>query len=198
MNLLVFVLEVLGCARGLVADAVAVVWEHHEGIAGDAADDGRQHGHDGPLAGLHGRVKARHRVPVQQRQGGEHHERQRRVHEVSGAEAVPGQVPSGSGIRVDGEGAHPAARDDAVVHPAVGADVAVGEGREGAEAAAKRHERTAEDLVVGGAVAVVGDERAEELEHEHRAARQQLDQVGHPTQRALRHTHAPRRRCRHY
>uniref|UniRef100_K4AEY6 Uncharacterized protein n=1 Tax=Setaria italica TaxID=4555 RepID=K4AEY6_SETIT len=194
---LVLVLEVLGGARGLVPDAVAVVGEHHEHVPSGAADDGGEHGHHGALADLQRRVQAGHGVGVQERDGGEHQQRQRGVDEVPRAEPVRRQVP-GRRVGVRGEGVEATARDDAVVDAAVGAHVAVGEGGEGAEAAAERHEGPAQDLVEGGAVAVVGDQGGQELEQEHRAAGKEFDQVRHPAERAVRHAHAaaPRRQRR--
>ena len=183
-------LEVLGGGGGLVPNAMAVIREHHEHVPGDGTNDRREHGHHGALAELERRVEAGDGVGVEERDGGEHEQRQRGVDEVPRAEAVRRQVPGG-GVRVGREGAEAPRRHHAVVDAAVGAHVAVGEGGEGAGGAAERHQRAAQHLVERQrAVPVVGHQRGEELEHEHRAARQQLDQVRHASQRAVRHPHA--------
>nr|CAD1833694.1 unnamed protein product [Ananas comosus var. bracteatus] len=167
-----------------------VVGEHHEDEAREAADDRGQHPDHGALLLLERGVEARDRVGVQQRDRREHDERQQRVHEVPGPEPVLGQVERAR-VRV-GEGPEAAAGHDAVVQPAVAANVAVREGGEAAGEAAAEEEEGAQHLVQGVAVACVGQEWAEELEHKHCSTGEQLYQVPNTLKGLISNAHLVR------
>lgn len=94
------------------------------------------------------------------------------MHKVSETEFVRGEVgPGGGGGPEAFGGGH------AVMHVALRVRVAVGEGGEAAGGATGGDEETREVFVDGVALAVVREDRVEELEGEDGSRREELDEV---------------------
>lgn len=163
-----------------IAYSMSIIGKHDKNSSGDGAYDGRHCHEQGLLRGLERRVEALDRVRVEQRHHGKHHQREKSVHKVPETELVRGQVDRGGGGGPEAGGG-----GDAVVHVALAVRVAVGEGGEAAGGATGGDEEAGEVLVDEVALAVVGEDRVEELEGEDCARREELDQVAEARQGGL-------------